>query len=149
MVPRTNSLIHFNFTTTEYNVGFSIERVGSFKRSGGKWEELNNEEVLRYAMYDSHLKQISGTVLVCKPGVYKAIWHNSFSYLKAKTLKYRLRVLEKKEDPLQATPLEDMFVVNDLSDREDQTFKALRTVYQDIIPMVRIVRGQRPPSQTE
>jgi len=93
-------------------------------------------------MYDSHLKQISGTILAAKPGVYKVIWHNSFSYLKAKTLKYRLRVLERKgEASPPTTPLEEMFTVNDLSEREDQAYRALRSVYQDFVPMVRIVRA--------
>ena len=66
---------------------------------------------------------------MAKAGVYKAIWHNSFSYLKAKTLKYRLRVLEKTESESSESSisqLEELFSVNDLSDREDQTYKALR-----------------------
>ena len=81
----------------EYNIGFSIERVGSVKLSplNGVWEEVNNEETLRYQMHDSHLKNIGGTILLQKAGLYKIIWHNSFSYMKPKTLRYRLRVLEK------------------------------------------------------
>ena len=52
------SLIHYNFTSIEYNIGFSIERVGSFKLSAKACEEQGNEEVLRYALHDSHLKPI-------------------------------------------------------------------------------------------
>jgi hypothetical protein len=63
---------------------------------GGVWEEVNNEETLRYQMHDSHLKPISGNIFLQKPGVYKVIWHNSFSYMKPKTLRYRLKVLEKQ-----------------------------------------------------
>jgi hypothetical protein len=44
-IPRA-SLIHYNFTSLEFNVGFSIERVGFFKLSPGGngttspvWEE--------------------------------------------------------------------------------------------------------------
>lgn len=58
---------------------------------------MNNEEVVRYSICDSHLKPISGSVILQKAGVYKVIWHNSYSYLKAKTLKYRLRILERKD----------------------------------------------------
>ena len=58
---------------------------------------MNNEEIVRYSLCDSHLKPISGSILIPKPGVYKVIWHNSYSYMKAKVLRYRLRVLEKKE----------------------------------------------------
>jgi hypothetical protein len=35
--------------------------------------------------------------MLSRPGVYKAVWHNAYSYMKAKILKYRLRVLERKE----------------------------------------------------
>ena len=87
----------------------------------GGWEELSNEEVVRYSICDSHLKPISGSVLLTKPGVYKAIWHNSYSYLKAKTLKYRLRLLERKDQAEAATSdhLEDLFLINELNERED------------------------------
>ena len=59
-----------------------------------------------------------------KPGEYAVIWHNTYSYIKAKTLKYRLRVLERKdtvEENIQAHSLqiEDLFTVNDLSEKED------------------------------
>ena len=65
-----------------------------------------------------------------RPGIYKVIWHNSYSYLKSKVLKYRLRILEKKEH--QADPpsvdlhLEDLFMVNDLNDKEDLVYRAFK-----------------------
>lgn len=60
-----NTILHYSFTTLEYNIGFSIERLGQLKLSqGGIWEELNNEEALRYQMHDSHLKQISGNIIL-------------------------------------------------------------------------------------
>ena len=31
LVAKPNSLMHYNFTTQEYNIGFSIERVGAVK----------------------------------------------------------------------------------------------------------------------
>lgn len=60
-----------------------------------------------------------------KPGVYKAVWHNAYSYLKAKVLKYRLRVLEKKEPgekEHQAIEnshytLEDVFSIDELTEK--------------------------------
>jgi hypothetical protein len=60
-VTKAGSLLHYNFTTQEYNIGFSIERVGSLKLVQGGWEEINNEEVARYSICDSHLKPISVT----------------------------------------------------------------------------------------
>jgi hypothetical protein len=123
------SILHYSFTTLEYNIGFSIERIGSLKLSqGGIWEEINNDEALRYQMHDSHLKSISGNILLQKPGVYKVIWHNSFSYMKPKTLRYRLRVLEKQPASTEYSQhsLDDLFTVNDLNEREEQTYKALR-----------------------
>ena len=31
LVTKPNSVLHYNFTTQEYNVGFSVERIGSLK----------------------------------------------------------------------------------------------------------------------
>jgi len=93
LVESVPALLHVSFTTVNYNIGFSIEKVNSVKLLNGDWTEQDNKAFLRYSLYDSHLKQISKTMLVTEPGVYKIIWHNSYSYLKAKTLKYRLRVL--------------------------------------------------------
>ena len=141
----SQTILHYLFTTLEYNIGFSIERIGQLKLSqGGIWEELNNEEALRYQMVDSHLKQISGNVLLQRPGVYKIIWHNSFSYMKPKTLKYRLRLLEKQapaSDPHYS--VEDLFTVNDLNEKEEQAYKALRQVYPDFVPIVKIQRSPK------
>ena len=68
-------------------------------------------------MHDSHLKSISGTVLLQKAGLYKIIWHNSFSYMKPKTLRYRLRIIEKLDQ--SSVSLDDLFTVNDLNEKEE------------------------------
>jgi hypothetical protein len=68
-------------------------------------------------MHDSHLKSISGTVLLQKAGLYKVIWHNSFSYMKPKTLRYRLRIIEKLDH--SSMSLDDLFTVNDLNEKEE------------------------------
>lgn len=74
------------------------------------------------------------------------IWHNTYSYLKAKTLKYRLRVLEKKDETeiqKSSIMIEDLFTVNELSESEDRAYKALRSIYPDFIPIVKITRGNK------
>lgn len=82
--------------------------------------------------------------MLAKAGVYKAIWHNSYSYLKAKSLKYRLRILDRKEINAsavdEASQIEDLFTINDLTETESKTFRALRAIYPDFVPIVRIVR---------
>jgi predicted transcriptional regulator len=119
--------------------------VGSLKLVQGGWRETGNEEVLRYSLCDSHLKQISGSVLLSKPGVYKVIWHNSYSYMKAKTLKYRLRILKKKDaieermhHDKENMKLDDLFIVSDISQLEESTYKCLKSIYPNFIPIVRI-----------
>jgi hypothetical protein len=52
-------IIHYNFTTRDYNIGFSIEKLGQFECQQGTYKEVGNKEIVRYAMYDSHLKPIS------------------------------------------------------------------------------------------
>jgi hypothetical protein len=86
--------------------------------------------------------------LLAKPGVYKAVWHNAYSYLKSKVLKYRLRILERKEAGQEEKlamenshlSLEDLFAINELTEREDSILKALKSIYPTFIPMVRITR---------
>ncbi|CDW75143.1 sec14-like protein 2-like [Stylonychia lemnae] len=138
VVNKPQSILHYNFTTQEYNIGFSIEKVGQLKQVSGNWEEVNNEEV--------------GTVLLLKPGVYKAVWHNSYSYLKAKTLKYRIRVLERKDMIEEQSNiehnqnhLEDLFTVDDLNEKEDNILRGLKQIYGDIVPIIKIMR----PSQVK
>ena len=76
--------------------------------------------MVRYSICDSHLKPISGSVMLVKPGVYKAIFHNSYSYLKAKQLKYRLRLLDRKDtDSAEEASMEDLFTVNELNEKEE------------------------------
>lgn len=58
-VTKPQSILHYNFTTMEYNIGFSVERVGNLKLVQRGWEEQSNEEVVRYSICDSHLKNIS------------------------------------------------------------------------------------------
>lgn len=64
IVSKPFSILHYNFTTQEYNIGFSVEKVGSLKLVQGGWEEINNEEVVRYSICDSHLKPISVSKLL-------------------------------------------------------------------------------------
>ena len=86
-------------------------------------------------------------MLLSKPGVYKVVWHNSFSYLKAKQLKYRLRVLTKKdgsEDSSHAfdgLQISDLFTINELSEKEDSAYRSLKTIYPSFMPIVRIIRN--------
>ncbi len=58
-----------------------------------------------------------------KPGIYKVIWHNQYSYLKSKVIKYRLRVLERVDlnqaaAKIPTESVEDVFTINELSERE-------------------------------
>lgn len=83
-------------------------------------------------------------MFVSRSGVYKAIWHNSQSYMKTKTLKYRLRVLEKVVTPAESgekVAIEDLFTVNDLNEREEQTYKMMRAIYPERVPIVRVVKN--------
>jgi hypothetical protein len=61
-----HSVLHYNFTTAEYNIGFSVERVGQLKLGANAqgWEEVNNEEIVRYSICDSHLKPISVIIFI-------------------------------------------------------------------------------------
>ena len=64
--------------------------------------------------------------------------------MKPKTLKYRLRLLEKQtpaSDPHYS--VEDLFTDNDLNEREEQAYKALRQVYPDFVPIVKIQRSPK------
>lgn len=134
------SLLHVSFTTINYNIGFSIERVGSVKLVQGDWQETSNTAFERYSLCDSHLKLISRTLLVTLPGLYKVVWHNSYSYLKAKTIKYRIRVLTKHSGKETISSLEDLLTQGSLSDIELLSFHRMRDAYPDYIPIVRIAR---------
>mmetsp|Transcript_12043 Transcript_12043/g.11915 ORF Transcript_12043/g.11915 Transcript_12043/m.11915 type:complete len:88 (-) Transcript_12043:918-1181(-) len=85
--------------------------------------------------------------MLTKPGVYKVIWHNTYSYMKAKTLKYRLRVLYKKDQieekqlrEKNSMSLDELFTINELSEIEDSTYKALKSIYPGFVPIVKIQR---------
>ena len=133
------AILHVSFTTVNYNIGFSIERVGSLKLANGQWQEQENQAFERYSLCDSHLKPISKNLLINKPGLFKIIWHNSYSYLKAKTVKYRIRVLTQASDE-KSVKLKDILSVGDLNQEEMVMFQKLRKVYPDYIPIVRIIR---------
>lgn len=157
VIEKPNSMLHYSFTTLNYNIGFSIEKVGSLKLVNGEKQEKGNKAFVRYSLCDSHLKPISNTLLVKEPGVYKIIWHNSYSYIKSKTIKYRLRVLSPMAEqtaPVTSTASRapttasmgsitlDSLVSCDgnLTAIEENVFKALRAEYTSFIPMVRILR---------
>lgn len=59
-------------------------------------------------------------------------------------MKYRLRILDRKDMNAcavdESSQIEDLFTINDLTEAEGKTFRALRTVYPDFVPIVRIVR---------
>jgi hypothetical protein len=55
-VENAPSLLHVSFTTINYNIGFSIERVGTVKLVNGEWQEQANTAFERYSLCDSHLK---------------------------------------------------------------------------------------------
>jgi hypothetical protein len=124
-VEQVPSLLHVSFTTVNYNIGFSIEKVTNVKLAGGEWQELDNTAFERYSLCDSHLKQISKTLLVTTPGVYKIIWHNSYSFLKAKTVKYRIRLLTTPTKT-QAISLEDLLSIGSLNQEDLVIFKRMR-----------------------
>jgi len=74
--------------------------------------------------------------------MYKVIWHNQYSYMKAKVLRYRLRVLERKSQK-EITSLEsvdELFTINELNQKEELTYNALKQVYPDINPIIKIAR---------
>jgi hypothetical protein len=81
---------------------------------------------------------------VLKPGLYKVIWHNQYSYMKGKVVRYRLRVLEKKEDDqndaTQPEEIEELFAINELSEREEMAFKAIRQVYPLYNPIIKVTK---------
>jgi hypothetical protein len=108
------SLLHVGFTTVNYNIGFSIERVSQVKLINGEWQEPANTAFERYSLCDSQLKPISKTLLVVTPGVFKIVWHNSYSYLKAKTVKYRIRVLSIPVES-KSSQLEDLLSQGELT----------------------------------
>ena len=39
------------------------------------------------------------------------------------------------------TEIEDLFAVNDLTDKEEQGYTALRSIYPDFVPIVKIARN--------
>ena len=115
-IDEPNSLLHFRFTTVDYNIGFSIEKVGKIKLSQGVRNEIKNSAFVRYCLCDSHLKPISKTCLVREPGIYKLIWHNKHSYIKSKKIKYRVRVLRMKEQSIGKKETEtDLLSLGELS----------------------------------
>jgi len=63
-IPVVNSLLYFRFTTLDYNIGFSVEKVGQIKMAGGARMEANNQAFVRYSLCDSHLKPISKTIQI-------------------------------------------------------------------------------------
>jgi hypothetical protein len=68
------SFIFVSFNTANYNIGFSIEGL------------------LPYCVYDSHFKPFQKTIKIQR-GVYQIKWHNEYSYVNSKVLKYKVRVL--------------------------------------------------------
>jgi hypothetical protein len=96
---------------------------------------------------------------VNKPGLYKVIFHNQYSYMKAKVIRYRLRVLEKKENvpahsnesyPLEekeVETVEDLFIINELSEGEEKVYRSIKQIFPNYNPIIRVVRSGMPKIQ--
>jgi len=98
MVDKPDSFIHYGFSTFDYNIGFSIERLGKVVIVDNHRREAGNIEIVPYELVDSHIKPITGVIAVSEPGVYKLVWHNHYSYLNSKVVKYKFRVFSRKLD---------------------------------------------------
>ena len=94
------------------------------------------------------MKPIGKTCLVREPGIYKINWHNKHSYMKAKTVKYRIRVLVPQEgkEKISGVKETDLLSLGELNSKQRKQFDALRLLYPSFIPMVRILRPSQTPS---
>ena len=62
--------------------------------------------------------------------------------MKAKVLRYHLRVLEKRsqKEITSLESVEELFTINELTQKEELTYNALKQVYPEINPIIKIAR---------
>ena len=84
---------------------------------------MGNKAFVRYTLCDSHLKLYSKTLRVSEPGIYKVVWHNSYSYIKPKVVKYRLRVLSPlSAEPKKASSVDELLSCGSLTPEEESEY---------------------------
>ncbi len=112
-------MIVVRFVTTESSIGFSIEKVSSLKLVKGELQELQNKAFLRQSLLNSHLVEYQKAFLVAEIGVYKVIWHNTYSQTKPRQLNYLLKLLEPVDEKVNKTDLRTILKTEELSGVEN------------------------------
>ena len=81
------SVVSFCFDTKGGDIGFSISFIA--------YEEETSESVVDLARVSSDIETITGTFEVPRVGIVNFLWDNSFSWLTAKTLAYKVTLDQK------------------------------------------------------
>lgn len=94
-VTEPNSIIYIGFALLEYDINFSFLKYRPNPLS------QENKKLLQTIISVEKIKAckipVKIIVLVPEPGVYKAIWDNSYSWLNSKKLRIRFSILTKTQ----------------------------------------------------
>lgn len=61
-------------------------------------------------MLNSHLVEYQKAFLVVEIGVYKVIWHNTYSQTKPRQLNYLLKLLEPEDEKVNKNDLQTLLI---------------------------------------
>jgi len=82
------SVIEWKFKTEGYDIGFKVTLIPNV--DDGAAEEDREETQIEYSRVDSHKSLQEGSLSCKKPGVYRLLFDNSYSFLKSKVLCYSI-----------------------------------------------------------
>lgn len=91
-IEHPNSLIYVGFATQAYDINFKIMKYTQPKTEG---ENKNKSfvEVFKLDKINCSEIPIKIVLLVKSPGIFKAVFDNTYSWINSKTIRYRLSVL--------------------------------------------------------
>ena len=92
------SLISWEFTIKDYDIRFGVFRLNAGEQS----KKPRMIEVIKVArMDDAHQSVVSGWIQAEEAGTYFLQWDNSYSIFRAKTLHYKVSVVEQQQEVSQ------------------------------------------------
>ncbi|CAH1232412.1 SEC14L2 [Branchiostoma lanceolatum] len=94
-VKTPGAVLRWLFKTEDCDIGFGV-----YKQLGSSNRYQDMEEVVPCSKHNSHLILTDGELLCEEPGKYVVRFDNSYSWVRSKTLRYSVEVLEPTDESL-------------------------------------------------
>lgn len=95
---KTEFILYYKFRTEDYDLKFGVYKMNqlTFQNIDDLLKEENQDRftpLIKLQKVNSQNIEIKGTIVINQPGLYQVFFDNSFSYFRAKELRYQIHML--------------------------------------------------------